>query len=281
MKRSISLLAAALVATLPAAAHAQACSSVALAANPLVGMGYRALVRINNTAFDLSCYYQNLGGGQIGFAPGSPTVSVGSGQNAVSASITQALFTTGPDPVLNYGVSSNIGRTASTPNDFVFAFAAPLTSTLYGDAAAQVGVTRGSGSPNVSIVPVGAPSTVALGGSIPSYLVAQSTFIAVHGGGSSANPFATNLGVDVGATACTTGTACSYADETSHPNTTLSGWGTVISYREARTSATAANAQVNGQVSLASTVPEPATVTLMASGLVAVFGAGYARRRKA
>jgi hypothetical protein len=242
-------------------------------------MGYVAMVRINNTAFNLSCYYQDLGGGQIGFAA-VPSVSLQVLTHAVTATVAQAVFTTGSNPVLNYGVSSNIGREAQTPDDFVFAFAAPLTSTVYNGAEAQIGVTRASGNPNVSIVPAGAASTVALGGSVPSYLVARTKFIGVHGGGSSSNPFASDLGVDVGGTACTSGTACSYPTASNNPNANISAWGTVVSYRQARTGTQAANAQVNGEVSL-SAVPEPATLTLMAAGLLSLVGVGYARRRSA
>jgi hypothetical protein len=277
MRHTPKLLALAAV-LLPAAAHAQACTVAQLAANPLVGMGYRALVRIQSTAFDLSCYYQNVGGGQIGFAGISPTVSVGAGTSVVSATINQALFTTGLTPVLNYGVSSTLGRTAPTPRDFVFAFAAPLTSAVYGTADAQVGITRASGSPNVTIVPSGAPSTAPLGG-FPAYLKAQTNYVSVSGGGSTANPFAIDLGVDVGGTACTTGTACSYAAATSNPNAALGAWGTVVSYRQTRTTNRASNAQVNGQVDLTAT-PEPATTALLASGLLALGGVGYVRRRR-
>ena len=259
-------------------AKAQACTPLQLAANPLVGQGYHAFVRINNSAFDLSCYFSIIGGGQVGFDGVSPSVSIGTGAGEIKATIAQAIFATGLAPELNYGVATNINTAASTPADFVFAFAAPLTPTVYNDAMAQIGVTRASGNPNVSIVTAGSPSTVALPG-FPSYLRAQSTFLSVAGGGSAASPFMSNLGVDVGGSACTVGTACSYPDAMNDPNASISAWATVISYRQARTLASrASNAGVNGQVSL-SAVPEPASIAFMATGLLGVAGIAARRRR--
>lgn len=272
------LVTVAALATTTTAAHAQACTPAQLAANPLVALGYRALVRIDNTAFDLSCYYAALGSGEVGFGSMTPTVSVGVGSAQVSAQVNQALFTSGLAPLLNYGVASTLGPTSPSTVDFVFAFAAPLTAGTYGVANAQVGVTRASGNPNVLLVPSGAPSTLPLGGGLPPYLVAQSTYLSVTGGGSSANPFALDLGVDVGGTACTTGTACAYDPASSTPNAGLSAWGAIISYRVTAPGVRGANAQVNGQADLLLT-PEPATDVLMATGLAALVGAGLVRRR--
>jgi hypothetical protein len=273
----LTALAVAATAAAPAAANAQACTPLQLSNNPLVGQGYHAFVRINNAAFDLSCYFSVIGVDQIGFDGVSPSVALGAGNSEIKATISQAIFTTGLAPELNYGLASNINTNATTPVDFVFAFAAPLTPTVYGDAMAQIGVTRASGNPNVSIVTAGSPSTVALAG-FPTYLRAQTSYLSVAGGGSVAAPFASNLGVDVGGSACTTGTACSYTDATSNPNANISAWATVISYRQARTlSNRASNAGVNGQVTLAA-VPEPSSIALVATGIVALVGAGLRRR---
>lgn len=282
MRRFVASLAAAAAFALPAVAQAQVCGAVQLAANPFVGAGYRAFVRIDNSAFDLSCYYTNIGGGMIGFDL-APIVSVGSGASRLAATISELVWTTGLTPSLSYSVSSNL-RTSSSASDFAFAFAAPLSSMTYGAANAIVGVTRASGLPDVTLVAAGSPSTAPLGG-VQSYVVAQSNALAVSGGGTNANPFATNLGVDVG-TSCTSGTACSYPSALATPNATISAWGTVVSYHQNVPGGLPTNVSVNGTALLEPAVPfvvlatpEPTTIVLLAGGLAAVAGVGVRRRR--
>lgn len=276
MRRTLKFLAVASAVMLPAAAHAQACSAADLAANPLVGLGYRALARINNTAFDLSCYYQDIGGNQVALQV--PTsIQYGSGPSAVTGTINQAVFTTSPaNPVkFTYSLSSTIPVSGPTAADFVYAFAAPLSSNLYTDATAQMTVVRGSGGPSVRLVPPSSSATPPLPG-FPTYLAANNTVMTNSQGGTVANPYQTGL-VWVGTTPCVAanGTTCNYGPNATTPNANISAWGNTVSYRHDKRNTAAA---VSGELTLTA-APEPATVTLMASGLLALVGAGFARRR--
>ncbi len=284
----------------PSTAKAQACTPSQLAANPLVSMGYGAFIRINDDAFNVSCYFSTYGLGIVGLSS-IPSITVGSGLTADFTSVVEASFMRIPTPLgadFQYSVSSSIRAMAAPSADFVFLFTAPLTNLgpdLPGYATfAQVGVTRASGNATVTTIDAGAASTLAVGG-FPSYLYARSGALVDVGVGSSANPFATDGVATAGTGTCSSanGTACAYDPGFGWVDSDHNAWGVVISYHQERLlnaqgQQVAGTVLVNGETSLYMQelnpqdifTPEPATLALMSTGLAAVLAGSRLRRRK-
>ena len=286
MRRSLQAAAAAAVAALPSVAHA-ACDPNDFSNTSVAG--YYAFVRLNQQVFNFSCLIQAAGSGY--------SVQGGTAGNT-SVSLT-ASYATGATPGLNYTVGLN-NSTAST-NDVAFLFIAPLTHSIYTEPSSTIDYGVASQArPGISIASIGSGAAIlsptpgaVTQSNVPAYLVGTRTPVVVQTG----NNFLVNLGVDLDPS----GASCSIATLASNvPNPgvrkndchasfdmgsgvgggyyTLDSYAVSVSYRQNGGANTSSSA--TGAFAL-SAVPEPSTVTLMASGMLTLVGVGYSRRRRA
>ncbi len=276
-------------AAAPAAAHAQACSPAFNDFSVTNVLGYHAFVRVGAQVFNLSCLLDTDGFGNVNAVGG---LTVGNTLLSINTTFRPDLA----NPNMTFGTSVTPNAAGSV--DLAFLFVAPLAPSRYTEASASAdfGLSRASGGASVTIAKVANPSgaTAATAGApgqsnVPPYLTASTAAVGVFAG----NDFATDLGVDIDGGTCTIASVpagsrsnnCAAIDEEGLLNPAifdgLTSYGVKVSYRVTATGTTtsALNAQVDGGVSLVSAVPEPATVALAATGLLAVLGAGVRRRR--
>ena len=166
-------------------------------------------------------------------------------------------------------ITFNVGTTNAVPGDilYAFVFSTPVLPELYSTAAATAELT-------VTSAP-GSTATVTIGDTYPFYLSGYGTV-------STSSGLATNLGVDLGTTTCTSTNAvptiCNFGFTTNTFAPTLfDGLEALLTYNQTGVNSTAAwTGRMDMETELA-TVPEPASMLLLATGLAA---AGLRRWRQ-
>lgn len=174
-----------------------------------------------------------------------------------------------PDPFISFG--TNTSNLTPGPTTYTFIFGTPIVPGFYSRATSTGGVSVTSGA-------AGSATVAQAGGE---------EFINVYG---SNGPLLTSLGVDIGTGTCTAGAAtntCEYPPPDGGPAENefgpmfLNNLEVVLTYTQ-----TDVGSQVGwtGRADVyeaTSVVPEPATVGLVLTGLVAMLGGHVVRRRRA
>ncbi|MGZ8415015.1 MAG: PEP-CTERM sorting domain-containing protein [Gemmatirosa sp.] len=164
------------------------------------------------------------------------------------------------DPFISFGATTtNLG---AGPTTFAFLFGTPIVPGLYNTATSSGGVSVTAGATG--------SVTVANSGIYPSFISGYGTVGSVP----------TNLGVDIGTTPCTstTTTTCTYGPgSATFAPTFYNNMELLLTYTQS--GGPGSIAAWSGRVDLLNqnVVPEPATVALLATGLLVV--GGVARRR--
>lgn len=257
MKHRIAGLAAALLFS-PALLAAQPRPGVPLACAELptpIGVPFFWAV-VNGTCTDLSQFI--VPGGQARtWTLTVPDMTIGFGRIRVSGTLNG-------DPFVNFGATTtNVGPGAIT---YAFLFGMPIVPAMYSSARSSVGVSVTSGA--------NGSGSVMPGSIYPTFVSGYGTLGAA----------ATNLGVDLGTAPCTvTGAGathtCDYgmASNTFAP-TTYDNLEALLTYSQADMTSVSS---WSGAVTLSvSTVPEPTSMALLATGLVAMIGSSVRRRMK-
>lgn len=263
MRHRITALAAAAVLFSPAPAAAQTPGPVPAACSGIpISLGAPFfLALVNSTCTDLSQFITPT-------IPGKTwTLSVVDlivGGARISAS---GLFNA--DPFINFGTTT----TNAVPGNvtYAFLFGTPIVPGMYDHATSNGGVSVTSGAAD--------NATVSSPGVYPTYISGYGTL-----GGA-----ATNLGVDLGTAPCvaagdgtgTTTTTCNYGTATSDFAPTLyDNLEALLTYNQNDLGSVAS---WSGSVTLntVNVIPEPTSITLLATGLVALLGVAVRRRGRA
>lgn len=164
------------------------------------------------------------------------------------------------DPFISFGITTT--NFLAGPTTYSILFGTPIVPGLYTTATSSGGVSVTAGATN--------SSTVANSAVHPSFISGYGTN----------GPAATNLGVDIGTTPCTatTTTTCTYGPgSATFAPTFYDNLEALVTYTQSGANSVAS---WSGRVDLLSqsTVPEPATLVLLATGLLVV--GGVARRKR-
>lgn len=168
------------------------------------------------------------------------------------------------DPFITFSAAST--NTISGPVTYAFLFGTPVVPGNYTSASSSGGVTVSPGA--------GQNTTVAPSSIYPAFISGYGT----------QGAFATNLGVDLGTTACVaTGTAtttCNFGTNSStFAPTFYDNLEALLTYTQ---SDSLSAAGFSGRIDLnaaTSTVPEPDSLPLLATGMIALGGFLRTRRR--
>lgn len=175
------------------------------------------------------------------------------------------------DPYINFGiVTTNI---VAGPTDYTFIFSTPIVPGVYTDAISSLAgtLTAGTGTGTLTNVP----------GPIP-FLRGDGTVGGVRV--PLPAPGTGNLGVDVGVASCTTTSTVNCPPSPATGASTFAprfydDLEATVTYRQG---GVLSQASFTGRVELLNTtVPEPGTLTLLATGALALGVGGLARRRRA
>jgi hypothetical protein len=174
------------------------------------------------------------------------------------------------DPFINFGiVTTNIG---AGPTDYMFTFGTPIVGGLYTNAISSLAGTLTAGTGTGTLTNASGPIPFLRGvGTVGGVRVPLPA------------PGAGNLGVDVGVATCaTTSTVNCPASPAAGANTFAPRFyddlEATVTYRQG---GVLSQASFTGRVEIfTSTVPEPATVSLLATGVVVLGLGGLARRRR-
>jgi hypothetical protein len=170
-----------------------------------------------------------------------------------------------PDPFISFGTTTT--NLIAGPVTYAFLFGTPIVPGFYARATSTGGVTVTNGASGTATVDNSAV--------YPTYISGYGTL-----GGATV----LNLGVDLGTDPCTAGPGTPFTvTETCNQGTTSSTFAPVfLDDLEALLTYTQTDvgsvASWSGAVTLNSVIPEPASVALVATGLVLVAGA--VRRRQ-
>ena len=183
--------------------------------------------------------------------------------------------TMNPDPFVNFSLATT--SFVPGPTFFQFTFGAPIVPDFYTSAMSSLsgGVTAGETGTAGSVTNVGATPFLVGNGTVGGLPVPPS----IPG----------NLGVDIGFGPCTTAVrpatptsvncpAVAAAGSNSFAPTFYNDLDVTVTYNQ---SGTLSQATFNGGVEVfAAVIPEPATVSLLATGVLALGLGGFVRRRR-
>ncbi|MBV9880776.1 MAG: PEP-CTERM sorting domain-containing protein [Gemmatirosa sp.] len=303
MKRSLSLLAAAIVAGLPAAAHAQ-CAAPGASFN--LQTNYFAFARINGNVYNFSCLiapsvdgtyqlsYSNNATALSTYTSAGKTMRAFLSNYSITFDPTGAADGTLPgDPNVTYSIAT---RTTITPEnaldpvfDFAFAFGMPIAPNRYITASESEGfsVTNTSNrtvegvmnTPSGSFAPIATPANYPAALFGPSGVLSQQpaySTILFNG--------TTKSNVAIGNTKCQLSdpnpagrarqTTCDFASGIVPESVMLNSVGVLVEYRQYGV----LRNTTNGSATVTAT-PEPASLALLGSGLLALGGIAARRRR--
>ncbi len=172
------------------------------------------------------------------------------------------------DPFITFGVTTT--NLVAGPVTYAFLFGTPIVPGFYSIATSTAGVSVTNG--------LSGTATVATSATYPTFVSGYGTLGLVP----------TNLGVDLGTTACTASGAQFQVTQTCNYGTTTNTFApTFYDNLEAMLTYTqtdiASVASWSGAITLnplTATAPEPSTIVLTASGLVGLWGVGYRRRHR-
>ena len=173
------------------------------------------------------------------------------------------------DPFVTFGITTT--NLVAGPVSYTFVFGTPIVPGVYTTASSSGGVTVTPGTAQ--------NATVATGAVFPS-------FISGYGTVGSAP---TNLGVNLGTTPCTATTAtatCNYGTANNDfAPTFYDNLEAMVAYTQTDIGSVASWSGRVDLLATSTTIPEPTTVALLATGLAALAGVarrcGPARRRRA
>jgi hypothetical protein len=172
-----------------------------------------------------------------------------------------------PDPFISFGATTT--NLVAGPTTFAFLFGTPIVPGLYTTATSTGGVTVTNGASGTT--------TVDNSAIYPTYISGYGTNGAI----------ATNLGVDLGTLPCVAGPGAPFTVTTVCNQGTTGNVFAPTFYDNLEALLTYTQDDVgsvaswSGAVTLnVAAVPEPASLALVATGLLLVAGGGYARRRR-
>jgi hypothetical protein len=172
--------------------------------------------------------------------------------------------TMNPDPFITFGATTT--NLIAGPVTYAFLFGTPIVPGLYTNATSTGGVSVTNGASGTA--------NVTSPGLYPTYISAYGTVGLVP----------TNLGVDLGTTTCTAGPAAPFTDtETCNYGTTANAFGptfydnleALLTYNQDDASSVAS---WSGAVTI-NAVPEPSSIALTVTGVLALAGVAVRRRR--
>ncbi|MEP6729105.1 MAG: PEP-CTERM sorting domain-containing protein [bacterium] len=256
-----SMLLAAAVLLAPATAFAQ--SQLPTCNNGATGAPISASANspflwafVNDVCADLSGYLVSAAAGDV-WAFNTPTLTIGHASVRVHASYNS-------DPFISFGATTT--NLSGGPTTFSFLFGTPIIPGLYTNATSTGGLTVTNGARG--------NTTVSTSGVHPTYISGYGT----------AGPFSTNLGVDLGTASCNASgasfavtTVCNQGSAANaFAPTFYDNLEALLTYRQ---NDVASVASWSGAITLTTTTPEPAMITLFGTGLLVVGGLATRRRR--
>lgn len=304
MHPSLRLLAAATLLALPASARAQ-CAPSGAAFD--LGSRFFAFARVNGAVFDFSCLIAPAGDGTavLSFARNATPLATHALPGGATASAFLANFSitfdptgvagggTPPSPNVAWSITTRTAVRPDTPADPVFdlafAFGMPIAARTYATGSASQGfsVTNSNAraAEGVSLTPAGAFAPLAAPADLPAALFGAT-------GPLSRQSVYDQLLLD-GVPVAGTGTAACQLADPNQPNRArqavcdsdtgiqplgahAASLGVVIQYRQYGVVGVTANGTT---IATPQVVPEPATLALLATGLLATGAAAGARRR--